>query len=104
MIFLTDYKNRNIRFTSERIKHLEENHPEMREQMDRIKETLMSPDCILESQSDPLVEMYYSYYNSTPVKDKYLCVVVKFNYGDNFVITSYFTDTIKKGELIWKKK
>jgi len=35
--------------------------------------------------------------------NKYLCIVVKFKEKDAFVITAYFTDSIKKGEAIWRK-
>lgn len=104
MILLRDYKKRKIRFTFERIKHLEDSHPEMKNQISRINETLESPDCIIKSKTDFSVEMFYKYYESTPVKEKYLCVVVKFKDDDNFIITSYFTDTIKKGVQLWKKK
>ena len=41
---------------------------------------------------------------TTPVTDKYLCVVVKVLTQDLFIITPYFTDTIKKGEVLWEKK
>lgn len=104
MILITDYKKRKIRYTSERIKHLEDNHPEMRGQSGKIKATLLLPDCIIESKSDPFIEMFYRFYESTPVNEKYLCVVVKFKDGVNFIITAYFTDKIKKGVQLWKKK
>jgi hypothetical protein len=42
--------------------------------------------------------------DTTPVTEKYLCVVVKVLAGDLFIITAYFTDTIKKGIILWKKK
>ncbi|MFA5804221.1 MAG: hypothetical protein WC879_06225 [Melioribacteraceae bacterium] len=64
MILLTDYKKRKIRFTFERIKHLEDSHPEMKNQISRINETLESPDCIIKSKSDLSVEMFYKYYES----------------------------------------
>ena len=104
MISLTDYKKRIIRLSKERLDHLEDNHPEMDGQFNKIKETLLSPDCILMSKSDPTVEMFYRHYVSTPVKEKFLCVVVKYKDDDNFIITAYFTDTIKKGLQLWKKK
>ena len=31
---------------------------------------------------------------------RYCCVVVKHLNGDGFVVTAYFTDTIKAGEMI----
>jgi len=37
------------------------------------------------------------------IGDKYLCVVVKYSKANIFVVTAYFADRIKKGEVIWKK-
>ena len=104
MIYISDNKNRKIRFSDERKIHLEENHPEMNNQLDKIEETLTSPDIIIKSKTDLTVELFYKYYSVTPVSAKYLCVITKFADGDNFIITAYFTDKIKKGKLIWKKK
>jgi len=104
MTVFTDYKNRYIRFTEERIMHMEKSHPEMLNQIEKIKETLSSPDCTIESKTDPNVELFYKFYTSTPVNAKYLCVVVKIKDDDIFIITAYFTVTIKKGILLWKKK
>jgi hypothetical protein len=39
MIYISDNKNRKIRFSEERKIHLEENHPEMNNQLDKIEET-----------------------------------------------------------------
>lgn len=99
-----DYKNRVIRFTAERKEHLYESHPEMINQENKILETLKNPECVIKSRSDETVELFYRFFEKTPVKSKYLCVVVKLITGDNFIITSYFTDTIKKGTMLWKKK
>jgi len=41
---------------------------------------------------------------TTPVTEKYLCVVVKILVSDLFIITAYFTDTIKRGKIVWEKK
>jgi hypothetical protein len=39
-----------------------------------------------------------------PVKDKFMCVVLKVTKNDLFIITAYFTDTVKRGEVLWQKK
>ena len=104
MQLFTDYRNRVIRFTDERIHHLEYSHPEMYQQIEKIKETLFTPDYVMESKTYKYVQLFYKHYESTPVNSKYLCVVVKFKDSDNFVITSYFTDAIKKGKRIWRRK
>lgn len=104
MIYFSDVNNRKIRFTDERRNHLEQNHPGMVEEERRIKETLESPDKIVLSKTDSEVQLFYKYFENTPVNAKYLCVIVKSTNNDNFIITSYFTDSIKKGKLLWIKK
>jgi len=44
------------------------------------------------------------FFNNTPVTSKLLCVVVKVKENDFFVVTVYFTDSVKKGEVLWEKK
>ena len=83
---------------------METDHPEMSGQIDKIQDTLLNPDQIIRSSTDPDVELFYQNYNISPVTDKYLCVVVKVLTGDLFIITAYFTDTVKRGEVLWKKK
>jgi hypothetical protein len=105
MILIKDCLNRNIRITDERIQHIKQNHPELA--VDGLEEklvtTLQYPEIIIASVSDESVELFYKYYFKTPVGDKWLCVVVKNLAADFFVITLYYTDTIKKGREIWKK-
>ena len=50
------------------------------------------------------VELFYRYYQSTPVTSKFLCTVVKVSPGDLFIITAYYTDTMKRGEVLWERK
>jgi len=76
MKWLKDIHNRWIRLTEEREKHIEEDHPEMSGQIDKIQDTLLNPDIIVKSKTDPEVELFYRYYEITPVTEKYLCVVV----------------------------
>ena len=69
-----------------------------------IKVTLESPLLVVESLTDTQAHMYYRYYLGTKVGDKYLCVVVKVKVDDAFVLTTYLTDTLKKGKQIWPKR
>jgi hypothetical protein len=69
-----------------------------------IVETLLSPQKVIQSLSDPEAHLYYRFYFGTRVGDKYLCVVVKIKGDDIFVLTAYLTDTVKKGEVIWPRK
>lgn len=104
MQFFKDIHNRSIRLTEERRLHLETDHPEMTGQVPRIAETLSNPDKILRSRTDVTVELFYKHYPSTPVTTKFLCVVVKTLPGDNFIITAYYTDMMKRGDILWEKK
>ena len=38
------------------------------------------------------------------VGGKYLCVIVKIQESDAFVLTAYLTDKVKKGKILWKAK
>lgn len=73
-------------------------------QVDKISETLLLPHKIIKSRTDPEVELFYSYYDSTSIGGKYLCVVVKSTTEDLFILTAYFTDTIKRGDVLWEKQ
>jgi hypothetical protein len=101
---LEDVYGRGIRLTSERLSHIENDHPEMGSQIDKIKETLLLPERIVRSKTDPEVDLFYRHYDETPVTEKYLCVAVKTLVNDRFIITAYFTDTIKRGKMLWQKE
>ena len=98
-----DYEGRRVRLTDERLGHILE-HPEMVGLEPKIEETLAHPECVIESLSDAEVRLYYRYYVGTRVGDKYLCVVVKVQGADAFVITAYLTNTVKKGTQLWPRK
>jgi len=99
---LTDYAERSIRLTDERLDHIRE-HPEMRDQESRLAETLVAPDTIIASHHDETVHLYHRLYPSTPVTRKHLVVMVKVLAQDAFVITAFFTDREKKGIRIWTR-
>ena len=101
---ILEYQGNVIGVTDERLKHIKE-HPEMAIHTDKINETLSYPDRVIKSQSDNEASLYYRQYDRLSIGDKYLCVVVKFKQDDAFVITitAYFTDSIKKGDVLWKK-
>jgi hypothetical protein len=103
MQLFNDIHNRVIRLTAERQEHLQTAHPEMTEAVPRLAETLASPDKTVRSRTDATVELFYRHYPSTVVTSKFLCTVVKALPDDNFIITAYYTDTIKQGESLWEK-
>lgn len=78
-------------------------HSEMEGQIEKIAVTLMSPDVIIISEYDSSVHLYHKFYEGTPVTNKFLLVAVKFLETDALVITAFFTDIEKRGQIIWHK-
>jgi hypothetical protein len=100
-LFFKDYRGRNIRFSEERIRHVEE-HFEMEAFEVHVRETLLRPLTVVRSRGDQEAVLYYRYYYGTTIGNKWLCVVVKEDEQEPFVLTAYFIDKIKKGEVLWK--
>jgi hypothetical protein len=100
-VYLDIWQNR-ISLTDERREHILE-HPEMLGQEGKLAETLLEPDAVIQSQSDNKVRLFHRLYKGLVIGEKYLCVVVKYDGSDVFIITAYFTDKIKRGEVLWKK-
>jgi hypothetical protein len=101
MRVFVDYQGNSIRFTEERRYHALK-HPEMRDLEHEIELALSNPDLVMESGTDRTVQLYYRFLLHTLVGDKWLCVVVKFISGTNFVLTAYVTDRPKQGRLLWR--
>ena len=97
-----DRFGRTIRLTEERSAHILE-HSEMEGQLDKLEEVLREPDVIIRSQRDLNIHLYQKQYPTTPVTEKYLLVAVKVEEHDAFILTAFFTDTLKKGERVWEK-
>jgi hypothetical protein len=76
-------------------------HPEMVSMQTAIEETLLQPERVVESFTDPQAHLYYRFYFRTIVGGKFLCVVVKTLETDAFLLTAYLTDRIKKGVQLW---
>ena len=95
-----DFQGLVIRLTGERRAHIL-GHPEMAPMEAAIEETLVRPERVVQSFSDPHARLYYRFYFRTIVGGKYLCVVVKILDDDAFVLTAYLTDRIKRGIPIW---
>jgi hypothetical protein len=72
-------------------------HPVMKYKEEIVKDTLQFPDEIRQSKTDKNIFLYYKQF------DKLYCVVVKHVEPEGYLITSYPTDKLKEGEVIWKK-
>lgn len=100
MEIVTDYQGLAVRLTDERLAHILE-HPEMADLRRAIVETLEHPALVIQSMSDEAARLYYRSYSGTAVGDKFVCVVVKVEASDAFVLTAYLTDKPKKGAVLW---
>lgn len=103
MKLLRDYQGLVVRLTDERLDHIEK-RPEMIGFEVSIEETLGHPERVIRSLSDDQVRLYYRFYPVTRVTAKFLCVVVKSERDDSFVVTAYLTERVKKGEVLWPAK
>ncbi|MEK7477045.1 MAG: hypothetical protein AAB152_15580 [Candidatus Coatesbacteria bacterium] len=92
-----------IRFTEERLHHVERRHPEMAGEQARILETLAQPDFVQEGDASTLVALRH--YPKTPLAEKHCAVVYKeVSKTDGFVVTAYFTrraSTLRR--VVWKR-
>ncbi len=89
-----------VRVTEERLAHVLE-HPEMAGEKRRIEETLARPDVVVQSQSDADVRLFHRFYETSRIGSKYLCAVVKWSDEDAFLVTAYYTDQQKRGQILW---
>jgi hypothetical protein len=69
MKVLQDFQGLAIRLTDERLAHILE-HPEMVGMEAAIEETLLQPNRVMASVSDPAARLYYRFYVGTMVGDK----------------------------------
>jgi hypothetical protein len=102
-MILYDHTGKAVRLPDERLNHFAYRVVYAGLQ-DKLQETLLSPDLVVRSNWDEGVTLSYRLYIGTGIGDKWLCIAVKHEGDDAFVLTAYPTDRIKEGTLIWKKK
>ena len=100
---IRDCFGRSVRLTDERVAHILQ-HQEMAGMERAIEHVLSTPAEVRVSRSDKTVGLFYQFYAETRVGEKWLCVVVKYQLDDAFVVTAYLTDQLKPGDTIWPKK
>lgn len=70
MKILSDYKGNFVRMTDERLEHILL-HPEMIDMLERIEETLLNPDYVIQSKQDLSVQLFNKYYITKQFGGKY---------------------------------
>ena len=98
-----DRFGRAIRLTNERWTHIISHHPVIKNLKEEMKETLRDPEIVRRSVYDPSVLIYYRYFKDV-FGGKYIAVVVKVNNIKGFILTSYVTDRVKRGDEVWRKE
>lgn len=73
-------------------------HPTLKGRESEVKRVLCDPDEIRVSKRDRTVLLFYR-----KIEKRHLCVVVRFLKNKGFIITAYWTDRIKEGNLRWKR-
>lgn len=74
-------------------------HPVMAGREVEVQKTLADPVEVRVSRSDPTVHLFYR--EERP--GRWTCAVAKRSNGDGFLITTYPTDAIKEGEMLWHR-
>jgi hypothetical protein len=96
------YNGKRIRLTESQKRHIAFFHPEALVDENKLKGTINSPDMVTEG-GGPKVRVLYKLYASTPASEKHLAVVVKEFNQEGFIVTSYFTDRVRRLRVLWKR-
>ena len=105
-MIIQDFQAQQIRLPEERWRHIIDRHPYMMEMREELAETLLDPDTIRKSNSEPdTVRVYYKWFENTVVGRKWVSVVVEFlDDDDAFVRTAFVRRIPAPGEEIWQKE
>jgi hypothetical protein len=103
MLIVLSHNHVPVRLTTERWQHIIRRHPEMEHQYERILETVVEPDLILQGDFGELLAIRF--YPETPLTSKFLVVVYReINSEDGFVSTAYLTNRPSARRItIWKR-
>lgn len=100
IVFKTTTKlGKRLKLKKERWDFIVENkHGIMKGREKEVERALSDPLEVRRSVKDENVFLYYA-----ESEGHCVCVVVKHQDGDGFLITAYITDKIKAGESVWKR-
>ena len=99
--FALSVSNVPIRITNERWEHIRRRHPEMEDECEKVLETIENPDIIQRGDRNEL--MGFKFYEQTPLSSKHIVVIYREKSStDGFILTAYFTNRIRRREIIWR--
>jgi hypothetical protein len=92
-----------IRLTKERWDHICRRHPELRDQQQRVVETLGDPEEVF--KGDFGEKLAVRFYRRTPLTSKYLVVAYReLSASDGFIVTAYFSRQLATWrQRLWKR-
>lgn len=91
-----------IRLTEERLAHIAKQHPELAGGKDSILTVINDPDIVQKGDAGALIAV--KHFEETPVKsNKYLNVVYKEQEVSGFVLTAYYSNSLRSRVILWKK-
>lgn len=96
------YNNKKIRLTDVQQTHILFFHPEVEAEQEKMKDVLKNPEIVIEGATED-TRICYKFYPYTSVASKYLAVVIKVLDGEGFIVTSYFTEKVRRGKILWRK-
>ena len=104
MLSFIDFQAHVIQVTTDAIEHIANDHPEIT--LTQIQTCLIEPVEVRKSKFNPVgsaceTQLYYGF--KTDSKNRYVIVVVKFCPDGNFLKTAYTGETMKTGELVFRK-
>lgn len=94
------FKDKNGKYfvlLPEVLNHILEGHPEMGKYLKEIGETLLHPIVIYQSKKFVERHLYYRCLRSN------LFIVVVVDISKGIIKTSYISDRVKEGELVWRE-
>ena len=89
----TDKTGRKIRLTKRQWDHITEKHSDMVGKEEEIKKALIKPDAIIPHKFDDMSRNYYLHNKN---EKAYLLVSVRYLNGEGFVITAFYTQSIRR--------
>ena len=90
-----DKSGRKINLSKERWNHINQEHPEVADYFEEIKEMIINPNKITTYSYDRDIRYYYKYFKDRKSPAKYLLLIVKYLNEHGFIITAYFVRNIK---------
>ena len=103
MLIVRSQNGVSVRLTEERWQHIIHRHAEMRDQRERVLETVTEPDMIQQGDFGELLAIRF--YPETPLTSKHLVVAYReVGPEDGFVLTAYLTSRPSaRRSTIWKR-